>query len=67
VLYNNPLYITNSSGLITFSKRENTSDVMFQDYFDVYVGLVSRKEDVYKKPNSAILRCRRTRWINTST
>jgi adenine-specific DNA-methyltransferase len=28
-------------------QRENTSDVMFQDYY-VYVGLVSRKEDVYK-------------------
>lgn len=49
VLYNNELlYITNSNGLITFSKEENTSDVMFQNYFDIYVGLVTGKEDVYK-------------------
>lgn len=49
VLYNNePHYIINSNGLITFSKEENTSDVMFQDYFDIYVGLVTGKEDVYK-------------------
>lgn len=49
VLYNNqPLYITNSSGLITFSEEESDNRFMFQDYFDIYVGLVSGKEDVYK-------------------
>ena len=49
VLYNNKLlYITNSSGLITFSEEENICSFMFQDYFDIYVGLVSGKEDVYK-------------------
>jgi adenine-specific DNA-methyltransferase len=49
VFYNNVLlYITNSNGLITFGKEENKNSVMFQDYFDIYVGLVSGKEEVYK-------------------
>ena len=49
VLYNDKLlYITNSNGLITFSEKENNNNVMFQDYFDIYVGLVSGKEEVYK-------------------
>jgi adenine-specific DNA-methyltransferase len=48
VLYNGePRYITNSNGLITFGE-ETHSGVMFQDYFDIYVGLVSGKEEVYK-------------------
>ena len=49
VLYNDKLlYITNSNGLITFGEKENNNSVLFQDYFDIYVGLVSGKEDVYK-------------------
>lgn len=49
VLYNNKrLYIINNNGLITFNKQESVDNVMFQDYFDIYVGLVSAKEDVYK-------------------
>jgi adenine-specific DNA-methyltransferase len=49
VLYNDePLYITNSDGLITFSKKPNKSGILFRDYFDIYVGLVSGKEKVYK-------------------
>jgi len=49
VLYNDKLlYITNSNGLITFGETENKNSIMFQDYFDVYVGLVSGKDDVYK-------------------
>ena len=49
VLYNDKLlYITNSNGLITFGEEENNNNVMFQDYFDIYVGLVSGKEKVYK-------------------
>lgn len=49
VLYNDKLlYITNSNGLITFGEEENNNSVMFQDYFDIYVGLVSGKEEVYK-------------------
>jgi adenine-specific DNA-methyltransferase len=49
VLYNKQLlYIINSNGLITFCKEENRNSVLFQDYFDIYVGLVSGKEEVYK-------------------
>lgn len=49
VLYNDvELFITNSNGLITFNEEKGNNTVMFQDYFDIYVGLVSGKEDVYK-------------------
>ena len=49
VLYNNNLlYIINNEGLITFNKNENTSYVSFKNCFDIYVGLVSGKEKVYK-------------------
>jgi len=49
VLYNDKLlYIINSNGLITFEEQENKNTVMFKEYFDIYVGLVSGKEDVYK-------------------
>lgn len=49
VLYNEKLlYIINSNGLITFGKEKNINSVVFQDYFDIYVGLVSGKEEVYK-------------------
>ena len=56
VLYNDKLlYITNSNGLITFGE-ENTiassgssgGSIMFQEYFNIYVGLVSGKEEVFK-------------------
>lgn len=49
VLYNDKtMYIINSNGLITFSETENNNSILFSDYFDIYVGLVSGKEDVYK-------------------
>ena len=49
VLYNdNLLFINNSDGLITFQEQENTDNVMFKDYFDIYVGLVSGKDKIYK-------------------
>ena len=49
VLYNKKkLYITNSDGLITFEKKKNNNNVLFQDYFEIYVGLVTGKEKVYK-------------------
>jgi adenine-specific DNA-methyltransferase len=49
ILYNDKLfYIINSNGLITFDDKENQNNIMFQDYFDIYVGLVSGKEKVYK-------------------
>ena len=49
VLYNDKkLFITNSNGLITFAEKKNNFTLLIQDYFDVYVGLVSGKEKVYK-------------------
>ena len=49
VLYNDKiLYTSNSNGLITFDEKVNNNNVLFQDYFDIYVGLVSGKEEVYK-------------------
>jgi adenine-specific DNA-methyltransferase len=50
VLYNDKLmYITNSNGLITFSEAQVAEgQVLLQDYFDVYVGIVNGKEEVYK-------------------
>jgi len=49
VFYNDKiLYITNSNGLIIFGEEENNNNIMFKDYFDIYVGLVSGKEEIYK-------------------
>lgn len=52
VLYNNKLkYIINSDGLITFIdkiEKSDTDNVMFKDYFNIYVGIVNGKEEVYK-------------------
>jgi len=51
VLYNGkPLHIINSSGLITFAEEEGGAGAgaLFQEYFDICVGLVSGKEEVYK-------------------
>ncbi len=47
--YNNEnMYINNSDGLITFSKNQNNYTKTFSDLFDIYVGLVSGKDEVYK-------------------
>ncbi len=49
VLYNNQLlYIINNKGLITFQEKENKDNIIFQDYFDIYVGIVSGKDEIYK-------------------
>lgn len=51
ILYNDKqLYIINNNGLITFKEEnmENNDDVLFKDYFNIYVGLVSGKDEVYK-------------------
>ena len=42
------LYINNNSGLITFTETIEEQCYLFSKYFDVYVGLVSGKENVYK-------------------
>ncbi len=52
VLYNDKLaYLVNSNGLITFSDTMTTNKHLLSEYFDVYVGLVSGKEEVYKNEN----------------
>ena len=49
VLYNDQqLYISNNDGLITFHQTINQTNIYFKDYFDIYVGLVSGKDEVYK-------------------
>jgi adenine-specific DNA-methyltransferase len=50
VLYNSKLlYIINTNGLITFSETPPSSTgILLENYFDVYVGLVTGKEEVYK-------------------
>lgn len=49
VLYNNEqLYIFNSNGLIIFSEYNISNNSIISNYFDVYVGLVSGKEEVFK-------------------
>lgn len=48
-LYNNEIkYITNSDGLITFNEKQTENNILFEDIFDIYVGIVSGKETVYK-------------------
>ena len=49
VLYNDvKLNIINSNGLITFDEKIITNDITIKDCFNIYVGLVSGKEEVYK-------------------
>lgn len=49
VLYNDEkMYINNSNGLITFTNNNNNNSKIFSDYFNIYVGMVSGKEEVFK-------------------
>jgi len=49
VLYNDKLlYIINSNGLITFEEEENINNVLFEDYFNIYVGIVSGRDEIFK-------------------
>ncbi len=49
ILYNDKLlHIINKNGLITFNEKINNNNLIFQDYFNIYVGLVSGKEEVFK-------------------
>lgn len=48
-LYNNQQkYLINTNGTVTFSDTEITNTSIISDYFDVYVGMVTGKESVYK-------------------
>jgi adenine-specific DNA-methyltransferase len=49
VLYNdNLMYLINTNGLITFEKEIKNNNNLFADYFDIYVGIVSGKDEIYK-------------------
>ena len=54
VLYNDKtVYLTNNNGFISFhdqdqDQRERDGSQIFQDCFDIYVGMVNGKEEVYK-------------------
>jgi adenine-specific DNA-methyltransferase len=49
VLYNDKLvHLVNSNGLITFDNAPSANRCLLGEHFNVYVGLVSGKEEVYK-------------------
>ena len=49
ILYNDKkMFVSNSNGLITFSDKINKITETFQDYFDIFVGIVSGKDEIYK-------------------
>ena len=49
VLYNDEkLYCVENKGMLLFNKNDITNKKTFGDYFDIYVGLVSGKESVFK-------------------
>lgn len=48
LLNNKEKFIINSNGILTFSDNENKHFETFKDHFDIYVGMVTGKESVYK-------------------
>jgi len=45
---NDEKYLINSNGILTFSDKEQNNMKLFSEYFDIYVGIVSGKEEVFK-------------------
>lgn len=41
-------YLSNSNGILTYSITNNINNDTFSNYFDIYVGMVSGKEDIFK-------------------
>lgn len=41
-------FIQNNSGLITFFSKENKNNLLFKDLFNIYVGMVTGNESVFK-------------------
>jgi adenine-specific DNA-methyltransferase len=58
ILYNNELkYILNNNGMITFlNEKSSCNSVLLGDYFDLYVGIVSGKDNVFKNKNMGNIR-----------
>lgn len=50
VIYNNEnKYVINNNGMIVFSDvKPSPHNVLFRDYFDLYVGIISGKDNVFK-------------------
>lgn len=49
ILFNDRnMYIYNNNGIITFDEDNKNNDIIIENYFDIYVGLVSGKDEVYK-------------------
>lgn len=49
VLYNNEeMFIMNSNGMLTFSKEQKREGNKMEDIFNIYVGMVSGKDAIYK-------------------
>jgi len=42
------IYLINTNGILTFSDNLDNSLNKFDDYFDIFVGMVSGKESVFK-------------------
>ena len=52
VIYNDiEKIIVNTNGFITFQNESNNNVVLLSEYFDIYVGMVTGKEEVYKNEN----------------
>jgi len=49
-------YLHNSNGLVTFTTTDSSQHVQLSDYFDVYVGMVSGREEVFKQPDIGTLK-----------
>ena len=41
-------YLINSNGILTYSNCEIEKSSLFSDYFDIYVGMVTGKEEIYR-------------------
>ena len=50
ILYNGEvLHVINNEGLVTFKRNKNKSNVSFKEYFNIYVGIISGRKNIYKK------------------
>ena len=49
ILYNGEvLHVINNEGLVTFKRNKNKSNVSFKEYFNIYVGIISGRKNIYK-------------------
>jgi adenine-specific DNA-methyltransferase len=48
IVNNEKKYLINTDGILTFLNINNNNNLKFSDYFNIYVGMVSGKENVFK-------------------